>query len=516
MMGAVIQDSINMQKRFMIYGALAVVALALGVIALNTHGISSRQVAVRPIPVLPVDVQGAAERLAEAVRLRTVAARDDPALNAGQFSALHELLRLRFPKTHATLQREVVGGLSLLYTWQGSAPAAAPILLMAHQDVVAVSPGTEQDWAVGAFEGVVKDGFVWGRGVWDNKGSLMAQLEAVELLIASGYRPQRTVYLAFGADEEIGGLRGAAAIAALLKQRQVRLGLVLDEGLLITEGVMPGVSQPTALIGVAEKGYLSLELTARTAPGHASMPPAKASSAIAQMAAALKAIDDNQFPGRIDGVVREMFDTLAPEMHGFSRLALSNLWLFGPIVQRQLAARPSTAALLHTTTSLTTVHAGQSENVLPGLATATINYRLMPGESTERVVSLARQQIRFASGSDAFELKVLPGAANASPAASTASYEYDLLQRTIREVFPGTLVAPGLLVGGSDSKHFGELSQNIFKFSPVRARPQDLSRFHGTDERISLDNLAELIRFYHRFVVRAAQAGPATDFPNSP
>jgi carboxypeptidase PM20D1 len=500
-----------MQKKF-IYGALGIVALTLTALAVNTLRLPSRQVQVPPAALLPVDIQGAAQRLAEAVRLQTIAARNDPALNAAQFRQLHELLRLRFPKTHATLQREVVGGLSLLYTWQGSQPAAQPILLMAHQDVVAVSPGTEQDWTVGAFDGVVKDGFVWGRGVWDNKGSLMAQLEAVELLIESGYRPQRTVYLAFGADEEIGGLRGAAAIAALLKQRQVRLDLVLDEGLLITDGVMPGVRQPTALIGVAEKGYLSLEVEVRSAPGHASMPPAKASSAIALMAGALKEVDDEQFPGRIDGVVREMFDTLAPEMQGFSRIALSNLWLFGPIVRRQLEAKPSTGALLHTTTSLTTVHAGQSENVLPGVATATINYRLMPGETTERVVGLARQQIRLATGSDAFELKVLPGAANASPAASTASYQYGQLQRTIREVFPGTLVAPGLLVGGSDSKHFGQLSQNIFKFSPVRARPQDLSRFHGTDERISLSNLAELIRFYHRFLVRAAQV-PATGSP---
>ena len=157
----------------------------------------------------------------------------------------------------------------MLYTWPGSNPKLQPMLLMAHQDVVAVAPGTEKDWSVDSFSGVVKDGFVWGRGAWDDKGNLMAQLEAVEMLLASGYQPQRTVYLAFGADEEIGGLRGAARIAALLKERKVRLELVLDEGLLITDGIMPGLKQPAALIGVAEKGYLSVVLKMSATPGHA-------------------------------------------------------------------------------------------------------------------------------------------------------------------------------------------------------------------------------------------------------
>ncbi len=484
---------------------LLVVALA-AVLGFNTLRKGSRQLDVPAMAKIEVDEAGAASRLGEAVRLRTVSSRDDAGLNADQFLQLHALLQSRFPKTHAALKREVVGDLSLLYTWQGSNPKALPILLMAHQDVVPIAPGTEKDWTEEAFSGQVKNGFVWGRGAWDDKGNLMAQMEAVEMLVASGYQPERTVYLAYGADEEVLGLRGAARIAALLKERKVRLDFIVDEGLLITEGIMPGLAQPAALIGVAEKGYLSVVLKMSATPGHSSMPPAKGTSAIAMMSAALNRIDEDQLPGGIRGVAQEMFATVAPEMSGFSRVALSNLWLFGPIVQKQLEAGASTNAMLRTTTALTIVNAGNKENVLPGRAEATVNFRLLPGDTQAQMLERTRNQVKEATGSDKFELFALPGAVDASKVAATDSAPYRLLNKTVREVFPGTLVAPGLMIGATDSIHFGEISDHIFKFSPVRAKPEDLARFHGTNERIAAANLAELIRFYHRLLSEGAKA----------
>ena len=488
------------------WGLLALLLALAVVLGVNTLRKGSRQLDVAPLPLLQVDEAGAAQRLAEAVRLRTISSLDDPGLNADQFKQLHALLQARFPKTHAALQREVVGDLSLLYTWRGSKPEAQPILLMAHQDVVPVAPGTEGDWKAESFGGEVKDGFVWGRGAWDDKGNLLSQMEAVEMLVASGYQPERTVYLAFGADEEVGGHRGAEKIAALLKERKVRLDFVIDEGLLITEGIMPGLQSPTALIGVAEKGYLSVVLKTSATPGHSSMPPPKGSSAIAMMSAALQRIDDKQLPGAIRGVAGEMFATIAPEMSGFSRVALSNLWLFGPLVQKQLEAGASTNAMLRTTTALTIVHAGNKENVLPGQAEATVNFRLLPGDTREQVVERTRALVADATHNGKFELHALPGGAEASKVAPTDSAQYALINRTVREVFPGTLVAPGLMIGGSDSIHFGDISDHIFKFSPIRAGPQDLSRFHGTNERIAVSNLAELIRFYHRLLTQGAKA----------
>ncbi|MBK6864465.1 MAG: M20 family peptidase [Ideonella sp.] len=489
-----------MIKRVLL-GLLALVVLLVLAVAVNTWRQGSRQIDVPPLAPIAVDERAAGESLAVAIRARTVSSQADAALNADQFRTLHAHLQARYPKLHVALERELVADLSLLYTWRGSDAAAKPILLMAHQDVVPIAPGTEKDWQAEPFAGTVKDGYVWGRGSWDDKANLIAQMEAIEMLVASGFQPRRTIYLAFGADEEVGGLRGARAIAALLAQRKVKLDFVIDEGLLITEGLMPGLDKPAALVGIAEKGYLSVLLSVAATPGHSSMPPASGTSAIAMVSAALARLEDGQLPAAIQGVAREMFETVAPEMSGFNRVVLSNLWLFGPIARRQLEAGASTNAMLRTTTALTIVNAGNKENVLPGRAEATVNFRLLPGDSLANV----QEHVKRTVANERFELAVLPGATEPSKVAPTDSASYRLIERSVRELFPGTIVAPGLMVGGTDSQHFGAISDHIYKFSPVRARPEDLTRFHGTNERVSTANLAELIRFYHRLVEQAAK-----------
>lgn len=480
---------------------LAALALLVVAVTVNTLRQGSRQLDVPPAPPLPVDEAGAALRLSEAIRARTVSSPDDAQANADQFRQLHEFLQARYPRAQAVLEREPVGW-SLLYTWKGSDAKLEPILLMAHQDVVPIAPGTEGDWAEPPFAGTVKDGFVWGRGASDDKGNLVAQMEAIELLAAGGFQPRRTIHLVFGADEEVGGERGAKGIAALLKSRSERLSFVIDEGLLITDGIMPGLKKPAALIGIAEKGYLSVVLTVPATPGHSSMPPPKGESAIAMMSATLKRLDDEQLPGAIRGVAREMLETVGPEMDGFGRVALSNLWLFGPVVQKQLEAT-STNAILRTTTALTMVNAGNKDNVLPGRAEATINFRLLPGDSTSAVMRHVHDAAEATMRGGRYELAALPGASEPSRVSPTQSTSYQLINKTVREVFPGTLVAPGLTIGATDSRHFEAISDHIYRFSPMRAKPEDLARFHGTNERMSVANLGELIRFYHRLVSQA-------------
>ncbi len=494
-----------MIKRILL-GLLGIVLLLAAALAINALRKGSRQMEVAPLAAIAVDEAGASARLGEAVRLRTISSREDATLNADQFTQFHALLQAKFPKVHATLKREVVADLSLLYTWEGSNPKAEPILFLAHQDVVPVAPGTEGDWQVPPFSGEVKDGFIWGRGSWDDKGNLMSQLEAVEMLLASGYKPERTVYFAFGADEEASGVRGASKIAAVLAERKVHVGFVIDEGLLVLDGVMPGIAKPTALIGVAEKGYMSVVLKMSATPGHSSMPPKKGTSAIGMMSAALKRLDDEQLPGGIRGVAGEMFDTMAPEMGGFSRVALSNLWLFGPVVQKQLEGSASTNAMMRTTTALTIVNAGNKENVVPGRAEATVNFRILPGDTKEQVLEHVRNQVTQAVGADKFELMALPGAVDASKVAPTDSAQYKLLNKTVREVFPDALVAPGLMVAATDSIHYSAISEHIFKFSPIRANAEDLKRFHGTNERLTSKNYADAIRFYHRLLSEASKA----------
>lgn len=483
-----------MIKRVFLF-VLAAVLLLGAAVAVNTARQGSRQLEVAAAPPLALDTQAVADKLAGAIRFQTVSSLEDADRNADEFRKLHAYLEQRFPLVHSKLKRESVNGLSLLYTWQGSDPNAKPIALMAHQDVVPISPGTEGKWQQPPFGGVLRDGFVWGRGAWDDKANLISELQAVEMLLASGFQPRQTVYLVFGADEEVGGLRGAQQIVKLLQQRKVRLDFVVDEGLLITEGIMPGLAKPAALIGIAEKGYLSVVMKVPATPGHSSMPPPPGTSAIGMMSAALRRLDDRQLPGNIRGVAREMFETIAPEMSGFQRVALSNLWLFGPLVQKQLEKGASTNAMLRTTTALTTFHAGNKDNVVPGEAEATVNFRLLPGDTRDAVM----EHVREAAG-DRFELKVLPGSAEPSPVSPTASSSYQLINRTVRSLFPGTIVAPGLMIGATDSRYFAAVSDHVYRFSPVRAGPQDLARFHGTNERISVANLGELVRFYHQLL----------------
>jgi len=484
-------------------GLLAALLLA-AVLTFRTLQATSRQtavavaVSVAAAPDYAPDAPAAAQRLGAAVRLRTVAQddrrgeRDVAAL--APYAELHALLQRSFPTAHRLLEREVVNGASLLYTWRGSDPSLAPAMLLAHQDVVPVAPGTQGEWQQEPFSGMLADGFLWGRGAWDDKGNLMAMLEAVEALAAADYRPRRTLYLGFGHDEETGGAQGAQQIAALLRARKVHLAYVLDEGLLVTEGIIPGVAAPVALVGTAEKGYLTMAVHAQAQAGHSSMPPER--TAIGALSRALVRLEAARPPPRLQGVPRQMLETLAPEMPWPKRLLFANLWLFAPLVGSELDKSPSGRATLRTTVAPTILQAGEKENVLPGHAEAQVNFRLLPGDTIEQVVERSRQAIDDAD----IRLDVGAQAWNPSPVSSVEDPAYRQLAQAIRETFADAVVAPGLMLGATDSRRYEDLAAQVYRFTPVRAGPQDLARFHGSNERISVANYAEMIRFYHRLI----------------
>ncbi|MEJ8848410.1 M20 family peptidase [Variovorax rhizosphaerae] len=477
---------------------LLVVLLLAAAVAVKTWRTPSRQVAVAAVTPPAIDTEAAAKRLSASIQFRTVSSLDDPKGNNAEFDKLHAFLAEKFPKLHATLKKEVIGDNALLYTWQGSDPARKPVALMAHQDMVPIAPGTEKAWSVDPFAGEIKDGFVWGRGTMDNKSNLMAQMEAIELLIASGFKPPQTIYLVMGDDEEVSGLRGARPIAELLKSRGVELDWVLDEGLLVLDGVMPGLSKPAALIGLAEKGYGTFFLTLDTAPGHSSMPPQK--SAIGSMSAALARLEAHPMPGGIQGVAAEMFGTLAPEMGGLNRVLLSNLWLTGPLVTSQLEKSPSSNAMLRTTTALTIIRAGNKDNVLPGRAEAAVNFRVLPGDTLASVEEHLRKQL----DNDAIKIKAYPGNSEPSPVSPTDSAGYRTIEQTVRQSFPDAIVAPGLMTAATDSRHFSLISKSVYRFSPIRVKSEDLPRFHGNNERVSIANYGEMIGFYHQLLRNTA------------
>ncbi len=478
---------------------LTLLALTLGLTA-NTLRRRSRQPAAAALPSWNIDMPAAAERLAGAVRIATISHDRSPA-PAATFHELHAHLERQYPKAHQVLKREVVNGASLLYTWAGADARARPVLLMAHQDVVPVAPGTEATWTHPPFAGVVADGHIWGRGASDDKGSLMAIMEAVERLAQSGFAPGRTIYLAFGHDEETGtagGQQGAKEIAALLKARGVRLAFVLDEGLLVSHGGMKGLEASIALIGVAEKGYLTLGLSTQAEPGHSSMPPDR--TAIGALATALGRLEQHPMPSRSNSVVREMLETLAAESSGANRIFLANLWLFEPFVRRQMEASAGARAMLRTATALTVVRAGEKESALPGYAAAQANFRLLPGDGSRDVIEHARRAI----ADESVAIAPVGLSWEASPVSRTDGAAFATIRQAIRDVFPDAVVAPGLMVGFTDAHHFVDVADDVYRFTPVRARPGDLARFHGTNERVSLANYAEMIRFYHRLLTLTA------------
>ena len=488
-----------MIKRLLLVFLALLLLLAAGLVG-NTLRQGSRQVVVPALAPLAVDKVALAVNMAAAVRAKTVSGLLDPTGLAAEFDALHAHLRSAFPLVHNALQREVVGNHSLLFTWPGSDPNAASVLLMAHQDVVPEAPGTEGLWKKPPFEGVLEDSMVWGRGTLDNKSNVITQLQAVEQLLKTGFQPRRTVYLVFGHDEEVGGQRGAVPIVALLKQRGAKIAFVLDEGLAVTEGILPGVKQPLALIGLAEKGSVSLKFTAQAPPGHSSMPPAAGNSAIGMLTAALTRLDNKPLPGGIKGAAAELFATVAPELPFGQRLAMSNLWLFKPVVEGMLGKSASSNAMLRTTTALTILNAGNKENVLPGKAEAVVNFRILPGDSSASVLAYVKQTI----ADERVDVQLLGTPFEPSTVSSAQSDAYRVIERSIREVFPDALVAPGLVLAATDSRHFQDLAEQTYRFMPIRFKSQDLARLHGTDERISSDQLADMVRFYFRLLQQSA------------
>lgn len=467
---------------------------------------TSREEQVEAVPGIDVDSRTVAEHLGRLVRCETVARSDPEKLPRKAFRTLHKELEMMYPRVHRLLEMEAVSDHSLLFTWRGSNPELKPVLLMGHQDVVPAEIGGENGWEHPPFSGEIADGFVWGRGTLDDKLCLTGVLEAVECLLQEGFKPTRTVYLAFGHDEEIDGRQGAACIADLLRQRAVELEMVLDEGGMIISGILPGVERPVAVIGIAEKGALLIELTSDAPVGHASAPPAQ--TAIGRLARAIARVEAHPMAARLKWF-QLMFRPLASELNLGMRILLANTWLFGGILKRRLSASTSTNAMVRTTIAPTMLKGGIKENVLPGHASVAFDARLMPGDSLPQVF----EHIRKVAGKDGIQVHNLYpdqsgpagfGAREASPVTNPDGPAFQVLAWTIRQVFTDCLVAPYLVTGATDSRYFTGLCSQVLRFTPVRFGKDDIARVHGVNERLSVKACGDLVRFYRQLLLNAA------------
>ncbi len=481
-------------------GELIAVAFAalIGIVLWNFITFSTKQVQVNQVDAVK-PLEGFAERLARVIQFRTVATGANGASHAADFQALHAFLRTSFPRVHARLDCEVHGDHSLLYRWKGSDPSREPILLMSHIDVVPVEPGTETNWTHPPFSGNLADGFIWGRGALDVKCGAVGLLEAAERLLEDGFRPSRDVYFALGHDEEVGGNEGNRRIAETLRSRGVRFRFVLDEGGGLTEGIIDGISKPVAFVGVAEKGYATIRLKAKTEGGHASMPPPH--TAVGMIAAVVARLESNPFPARIDGATAAMLDYLGPEMPWPRRFALANRWLTGGLITRQFAAKPSLNALTRTTMAATVASGGVKANVLPEQAETEVNVRLLPGDTSESALWRIENEVKRLGFDDkTVTCSMEPAPTEPSRISAIDSNGFRTLQRTIAEIYRETVVAPGLSMAATDSHHYAPIASDIYRFLPLRLTADDLKRIHGVDERIGIKTYADLIGFLARLI----------------
>lgn len=478
-------------KKLLLILAVALLLLIV-VLLINTFRLPSRQlIDVPPAPALTgFSIDSAVARLSAAIQCRTVSYTDYSLTDTTQFDKFLTLIRARFPLIHGRLKQETVNRYGLLYTWAGKNSALPPVLLMGHYDVVPVIQGTERMWKRPPFAGLVESGYVYGRGTLDDKTTVMGLLEAVEYLLNTGYQPERTLMLAFGHDEETLGKRGAMATVDLLEKRGVRPLLVMDEGGVVKTDGIPGFERPTALIGIAEKGYLSLELTATGEGGHSSMPPRQTS--IGVIAAALNKLEQNPFPARLDAGLAQMFSYLGPEMPLGQRVVFANQWLFGPVVKRILSGSNAGDATQRTTTAPTIIKAGQKDNVLPIDASAIVNFRILPGETSQTVM----QRVNEVVDDERVTIKPYGGINEPSPLSDPEAAPFKQIHRSIRAVFPDAVVAPYLMLGGTDSRFYSKICPNVYRFMPVRMNEETLKMPHGTNERIAVKDYADMVKFY--------------------
>ena len=478
----------------------------IGVIAITAAIVAGRTATFKPptevdpravhlAPAVPIDNAKAAQHLAEAVRIQTISHQDPAQDQAANWETLHQRLQATYPNAHRVLSRTLVAERTLVYEWPGSDPSLAPIILMAHQDVVPVADGTEGAWRHPPFSGQVADDAVWGRGSIDDKGSLVSIFEAAETLAARGFKPRRTVYIVSGQDEEVGG-RGARAAAAYLKSKGVMAEFTIDEGLAVVAD-FPIVHGGVALIGVAEKGYATMRVTARSAGGHSSVPPKE--TGVITLARALVAIARRQAPMRYGGPTEQMMEALAPHASPVVKMAVANAWLFRPLLVSQIGATPTGAATLHTTTAPTMLQGSPKDNVLPEAAKGWINYRIAPGDTAAAVMERARDATRGIPVELAWERLPL----DPSPVSSTTSDGWKMVA-AVTAASSHAPVAPGLVVAGTDSRSLSPVSRDVYRFQPLVLSVRDTEMIHGTNEHMTLANLALMTDFYARLIATAA------------
>ena len=436
--------------------------------------------------------EAAATRLSQSIQIKTISYDDRQKFDTGEFKRFHQLLEDSYPTIHQVAKKTVINGYSLVYHVKGTDSSLKPALFLNHMDVVPVDPNTLDKWTHGPYSGDIKNGVVWGRGALDDKGGVMALMEGLELYLQDNNKPKRDIYLAFGHDEEVGGSEGAGKIAKYFADNKIQFEFALDEGGAVMDGILDGYNRPVAMVGIAEKGYVNVHLTVKGEGGHSSQPPAQ--TAVGILSQAIANVEQNQFPASMDflGITFEHIGN-----HGSwpIRMVMSNLWLFGFVVEEEFLADPEMAASLRTTIAPTMLQGSPKSNALAQAAKGVINIRIMPGETYDTV----KQHIETAINDPRVEV-TLSAQSNPPPISSDESEAYKLLADTIVQTDDNALVAPYMVQAATDSKYYPPVSDNVYRFLMLRLNKENFKQMHGVNEQIAVEDYTKLIEFYYRMI----------------
>jgi len=439
-----------------------------------------------------IECKNSALHLSLAVQCQTVSNEDVSIVDWNEFDKLKTILKESFPLIHSQLVCRTIGEHNLVFIWEGVKPNVDPVLFCAHQDVVPAEP---EGWEHPPFSGEINDGYVWGRGSFDMKGQLICLLEAVESLLASNFKPQRSVWIALGCDEETRGTSGAYLIAETLYNEQRRFACVIDEGGAVVEGFFPLITHPVAVVGIAEKSYVDVTLTCNGHGGHSSTPSNP--TPLGRIGRAVARVEYHRMPSRLTTPVKLMLQNLALHCSFATAFILGNPWLFWPIISLILSKNPTTDALIRDTKATTMAHGSTAPNVISDQATAVVNCRLLPHSSKERLRIWLQRIIADKHVNIAFH-----GQNPMSVPSSIDTIYYDILKKAIASVFTDAAISPYLMTGGTDALWYEKVSDQVFRFSPALMNSSELSRMHAKNERFSLKNLERGINFYH-FLIKS-------------
>ncbi len=474
---------------YVLLGILAAAVVLFGVAVVRAFMFKPKAETEAPDMPVVIDEDRAVKALAEMVKCKTVSSRDRSMVDDKEFKKFRDLLKKLYPNIHKTCSLERIDETGILYRWQGHT-SDNPTVLMSHYDVV---PADESAWEKPAFEGVIEDGVLWGRGTLDTKGTLCGVMEAAEKLISEGFVPKSDIYFSFAGDEEIAGL-AAPAIVDALESRGIKPALVVDEGGAVVENVFPGVKERCALIGIGEKGMMDLEFSIKSTGGHASAPPAH--GPVGKLSKAVCDVENHPFPARLSKPVAEMFDTLGRRSSFVYKLIFANLWLFMPVLNA--ICRKSGGelnAMMRTTCAFTMMQASNAPNVLPPRAKVTANLRILAPDTAETVI----ERIKKTVDNDEIELHALQGQ-NPSIASDTSCEGYEKLKKAIAATWEGALISPYLMMACSDSRHFCRISDKVMRFSAMELTAQERGLIHANNERIPVDKIVTTVKFYVRLI----------------